>query len=256
MIDWLLEVASAHQDGRVLTLQEQPLPGDGRVLALAPHPDDPDAIAVTLRLLALGGWEVHWAIVTSGSSGVQDAIAGSDRVVKAQLREREQRYSAQLFGLPAERLHFWRLVEDTAGELAETEDNRARFTTALAQLAPALVLLPCGEDSNPTHRTVFTWFNAWAQECPHPLFALGNEDPKSLAFTPDLQVLFTEETARWKAALLECHRSQSARNQATRGISFAQRILAVNRVNLASGYAERFQVAFPVHSAKVSDAGR
>ena len=59
--------------------------------------------------------------------------------------------------------------------------------------------------------------------------ALYNEDPKSLAFSPDLQVIFGEETARWKAALLECHRSQSARNQATRGTTFAARILAMNR---------------------------
>jgi len=48
-------------------------------------------------------------------------------------------------------------------------------------------------------------------------------------------------TAR-KASLLECHRSQSARNQSTRGITFAERILGMNR--RADGlYSERFEAA-------------
>jgi hypothetical protein len=72
------------------------------------------------------------------------------------------------------------------------------------------------------------------------VIVLGNEDPKTQKIQPDLQVIFGEATAAWKAALLECHRSQSVRNQAVRGITFAERILAVNRC--ANGYAERFQL--------------
>ena len=70
--------------------------------------------------------------------------------------------------------------------------------------------------------------------------ALGNEDPKTQDFHPNVEVVFGEEEARWKASLLECHRSQSARNQATRGITFAERILGINR--RADGtYSERFE---------------
>ena len=82
----------------------------------------------------------------------------------------------------------------------------------------------------------------WADAQTRPIMALGNEDPKTQDFDPNVEVLFGEEGALWKASLLECHRSQSARNQATRGITFAERILRVNR--RADGtYAERFEAA-------------
>lgn len=246
-MDWLQALSSAQQAGELFSCGEAPLAGDGRVVALAPHPDDPDAAAVALRQLARGGWDLSWVIVTPGCSGVQDAFAGASPARKAAVREAEQAESARRFGLPTEQLHFLRLAEDADGELVETAHNHARFNAALRELAPALVLLPSGEDSNPTHRAVCAWFKAWAREWPYPLTAWYNEDPKSLAFVPDLQIVFGEETARWKASLLECHRSQSARNQATRGHTFAERILAVNRAGggLADGrYAERFRVEF------------
>jgi hypothetical protein len=46
--------------GQTMIWREDPLPGPGQALALAPHPDDPEAIAVTLRLLALGGWTANF----------------------------------------------------------------------------------------------------------------------------------------------------------------------------------------------------
>jgi hypothetical protein len=138
------------------------------------------------------------------------------------------------------------LAENAEGNLAETETNRERFNAYLTAIAPDLVQLPHLEDSHPTHRLVYRWFAAWAQSCGRPIHALGNADPKTLAFRPDLVITFGAETAAWKAELLECHRSQSTRNQAVRGITFAERILAVNRAmpGLPAGrYAERFQIA-------------
>ncbi len=183
-LDWLASLSSAHDAGELFTCFEQPLAGTGRALALAPHPDDPDAVAVTLRLLARGGWEVSWAIVTSGCSGVQDAFAGSLHARKS----RGARGGTGGIGTPL------RSARGTAalpaagrgcdGELAETAENRMRFDAALRKLAPALVLLPCGADTDPTHRRVFTWFHDWMCNWPHPLTALYNEDPKSLAFSP------------------------------------------------------------------------
>jgi hypothetical protein len=70
--------------------------------------------------------------------------------------------------------------------------------------------------------------------------ALANEDPKSVDFRPDLSITFGEDTAVWKARMLECHRSQSTRNMTQRHITFAERILGTNRDG--DGYAERFQV--------------
>jgi LmbE family N-acetylglucosaminyl deacetylase len=231
--------------GQSLTWSEQPLPGSGRALALAPHPDDPDAIAVTLRLLVRGGWDLSWAILTPASSGVQDDFVGPLPEEKAGVREREEQAAAQVFGLPKDRLFFLRLAEDSQGHLAETEANRQALFAFLEKLVPDLVLLPSREDTNPTHRLTYRWFAEWASAARRPVVALGNEDPKTTSFRADFQVRFGPETAAWKAALLECHRSQSSRNQATRKMTFAERILAVNRAcpGLIPGmYAERFQV--------------
>lgn len=223
-----------------LILAETPLTGAGRVLALAPHPDDPEAIAVTLRMLAHGCTEMTWAIVTSGWSGVDDDFVGPDHAAKGYVREKEQRAAARLFGLSDKKLSFLRLAEDDAGELADTPENRRRFTAQLDALAPELALLPHREDTNATHRRVYAWFAEWAAAQGRPIAALCNEDPKTTQFTPQVTVTFGDATAAWKAELLECHRSQSARNRRVRGITFAERILAMNRAAYPRGYAERF----------------
>ena len=48
------------------------LPTAMKVLVLAPHPDDFDAIGVTLRILRDNGNPILLAVVTSGASGVED----------------------------------------------------------------------------------------------------------------------------------------------------------------------------------------
>ncbi len=238
---WIKALRDAQANGPCLTLPEAPLPGHGTALALAPHPDDPDAVAVTLRLLQQGGWALHWLVVSTGWSGVPDDLVGPDRGAKARLREAEERTAAARFGLPDDRLVFLRLAENDAGELDPGTANRNRLLAALDALAPGLVLLPHGADSNPDHRLVFAWFAAWQSSTSHSPLGLGNEDPKTQAFAPSLVVEFGEETAAWKARLLECHCSQSLRNQRSRGHTFAERILAVNRRGLPAGrYAERF----------------
>ena len=219
------------------------LAGGGRALALAPHPDDPDAVAICLRLLAQCGWELHWHIVTSGWSGVLDDFVGKDRVAKGRIREEEQSESARRFGLPEDHLRFLRLTEDSAGELAETKDNRRCFTHALNECQPQLVMLPSPQDSNPTHRLVAHWFADWAGQYSTPCVAWYNEDPKTSGMRVDLLLPFDETLAAWKADLCDCHHSQTARNMVTRGQRLSDRILAVNRAAGSNGgYAERFQI--------------
>ncbi|MBI4024333.1 MAG: PIG-L family deacetylase [Verrucomicrobia bacterium] len=240
--DWLDQLLNAYAAKRFLIVPDAPLPGGGTAVALAPHPDDPDAIAITLRLLQQGGWKVHWMVLNSGWSGVPDEIVGADRGAKGRLREAEERAAAEMFGLPKGQLSFLRLIENDAGKMEACDENRRRFNGALEALAPDLVLLPHGEDTNPDHRLAFSWFAAWMRTWPFPVIGLCNEDPKTENFYSNLRVRFGEEAATWKSGILECHRSQSLRNQRTRGHTFADRILSVNHRNLPDGvYEERFE---------------
>ena len=243
---WLTDLFAVEHAGGCLTLPEGPLPGSGRALALAPHPDDPDAVAVLLRMLQQGGWEVYWTILTSGWSGVEDDFVGPTREAKARIREEEERAAARLFGLPEDRLSFLRLEEGADGHLRPHEANIFHFSTHLDTLNPALVILPYHHDSNPSHRLANAWLTRWAEATENYPITLENEDPKSEYFQPNLRILFGEATAVWKTALLECHRSQSLRNQHVRRMTFADRILQMNAADstLRPGeFVERYRVA-------------
>src|SRR5690606_3631968 len=89
-----------------LSLEALALPADGRLAVLAPHPDDFDAIAVTLQHFARRGWAIQLAVLTTGASGVEDGYRGVRSAQdKAAVREVEQRASCAAFGLPPENLH-------------------------------------------------------------------------------------------------------------------------------------------------------
>ncbi|RYY73478.1 MAG: PIG-L family deacetylase, partial [Comamonadaceae bacterium] len=104
-LDLLLQPAAQPRLLRALAL-----PGPLAVAVVAPHPDDFDAIAVTLQLLQQQGHALHVAVVTTGASGVDDGFGGAlDDAGKAALRESEQHASCAAFGLPPGRLAFLRM---------------------------------------------------------------------------------------------------------------------------------------------------
>lgn len=213
-------------------------------LVLAPHPDDFDVVAVTLKRLAGSGARLTLEVLSGGASGVEDAFA-SGWEAKTAAREAEQRESCARFGLPAGALRFRRLSEDAAGHLADLAENRARVHALLDTHSPDGVILPHGNDSNADHRRTFRWFHAWRDAQKIPPLALLVRDPKNLGMRVDLLTPYNSELETWKAALLRCHRSQHERNLRSRGIGFDERILASDRsAAAASGLtaAESFEV--------------
>lgn len=228
---------------RPILLTHLALPTPLRVVVLAPHPDDFDAIGVTMRFLQNGGHELHIAVLTSGASGVDDGWQGATTAnAKAALREAEQQASCRFFGLPMDRLTFLRLWENDADAA-----DRERLRTYLLSKRPDLVFLPHGNDSNATHRRTYESFHAIAVQDRLKLWAGLNLDAKTLSMRPDLYMYFGEEEAEWKAELLRFHRSQHERNLRTRGHGFDERVLRVNREAAARGgamlpYAEVFEL--------------
>lgn len=218
-------------------------PAPLRVLVLAPHPDDFDAIGVTLRWLAAQGHALHLAVLTTGSGGVDDGFQGAhDAAAKAALREREQSASCRFFGLPEGRCHFLRLWQDPKREA----EDAARLRDLVRTVQPQRVFMPHGNDSNATHRRCFQAFDALARAERLTLQACLNQDAKTQGLRADLAMPFGEADAVWKAELLRHHESQQQRNLRTRGHGFDERVLQLNReaaagLGLAEPYAEVFE---------------
>jgi len=203
---------------------------DQRVLVLAPHPDDFECVAVTLRLFRDAGNRIDLAVLTDAASGVEDSFCSPPtNEHKAELRELEQRESSRRFGLPEERLAFLRLAEDDSGHPEASDENVFAIRRHFEKVAPAAVFLPHPEDTNAGHRRTYRMFSAVAEQTKADVVAFLNEDPKTVAMEADAYLGFDEETAEWKAALLRCHRSQQVRNLNVRDYGLDERILRVNR---------------------------
>lgn len=218
------------------------------VVVLAPHPDDFDAIGITMRMLHAQGHAIHVAVLTSGANGVDEGWRGaSGPLAKAALREAEQRESCRFFGLPAERLAFLRLWEDADDKPLDHASGNETLRQYLCTRRPQLVFLPHGNDSNRTHRRTWAAFHSIATQDGMRLRACLNLDAKTLSFRADLHVCFDEDEAAWKRQLLRLHQSQQERNLLARGVGFDERVLAVNRDAATRAgadlpYAEAFEV--------------
>jgi LmbE family N-acetylglucosaminyl deacetylase len=219
-----------------------------RVLVLAPHPDDFDAIGVTIRMLRDKGNKINLAVLTSGAGGVEDnPVNKLTRQEKAVLREEEQKASCNFFGLPAENLSFLHLDEDAEHHIEVSERNLERLKTFWDAHSPDIVFMPHGNDTNKEHKRTYMLFQKLMETESRSLAALLNKDPKTIAMKNDLYTTFDGEDAIWKAELLRCHKSQHERNLRTRGHGFDDRILNVNRqVAQEAGINEKYAEVFEI----------
>jgi LmbE family N-acetylglucosaminyl deacetylase len=236
--------------GDSVSLRSFKFPSAPRLLVLAPHPDDFDAIGATMRFFWENGNPLYVAVATSGASGVEDTFCSPPTVdVKAELREQEQRASCQFFGLPEANLAFLRLEEDAAGHPLQNAANADLVRQHLLSKRPEMVFLPHGHDANLGHQRVHTMFRQVAREAGYPLVAFLNRDPKTIQMRRDVYLGFGEEAAAWKGELLRFHRSQHQRNLNQRGYGMDERILRMNRQSAEEcpvdvRYAEVFELEF------------
>jgi LmbE family N-acetylglucosaminyl deacetylase len=201
-----------------------------RILILAPHPDDFDAIGVTMKTVAGAGAEMYLTVVTSGASGVEDGFAGAtSNAEKGAAREREQVASTDFFGLSRERVRFLRLTEDASGHPEMSPVNLQCIVTALGAVVPRHIFVPHPNDPNHGHQRTYAMLKLAIAELGWQGVIWLNRDPKTVDCRRDVVVRFGEEEAAWKSTLLLHHVSQEERNRRTRGIGFDERILGMNR---------------------------
>ena len=245
----MAELSNLFPAQRPFRLELLAFPPACRVLVLAPHPDDFDAIGVTLCRLQANGSPIQVAVLSS-ASGVDDTYGGAVRLTPAEkgaIRQGEQRRSCAFFGLPSLALHFPAFVQDSDWQPELCAENAVHLRTLLDELAPDLVFLPHGQDSNPGHQAVYTLFRKAAVSCRRPLTTFYIKDPKTIAMRIDAYVTFAAVEADWKATLLRFHDSQQQRNLRTRGHGFDTRILQVNaaiaaELGITEPYAEAFEL--------------
>jgi len=219
-----------------------------KAIVLAPHPDDFDAIGITMRTLRENGNPIDLVVLTSGASGVDDDFAPKlTEQRKAAIREQEQRASCNFFGLPPEQLTFLRLTEDAEGHPQVSENNLARLKAYWNEHLPDLVFMPHGKDTNAGHQRTYRLFRQLKEAEPRSVVALLNRDPKTIEMRQDVYTLFGETEALWKGELLRFHRTQHERNLRTRQHGIDERILRVNReaareLGREAEYAEVFEL--------------
>lgn len=217
---------------------------ESKVLVLAPHPDDFDAIAVTLRIFRDNGNYIELAVISGAESGVEDSFCENHpAMTKAGIREEEQLASCSFFGLPESQVCFLRLREDEDGAPVESEDNLKILRKYVLKINPDIVFMPHWNDTNAGHRRTYSMFSKIAED----VIIYLNQDPKTIKMRHDIYTLFDEDDAKWKAELLRCHKSQHQRNLNTRGHGFDERVLQVNRRIAEEGacgapYAEVFEI--------------
>ncbi len=230
-------------------IREGLIPNDLRLLVVGPHPDDFDAIGVTLKFLAENGNPLHVAVIRTGS-GVEDAyMPGSSLAQKTDLRDEEQRNSARFFGLPEPSLSLLSLKKDAQDQLQEEAENFHVLMEVVADKRPDAIFLPHGNDTNNGHRVTCALIRQVAARLGRPVVLFLNRDTKTVGMRTDLYMPFGAEMALWKAELLRFHDTQQQRNLATRGHGFDERVLALNaqiarELNIDAPYAEAFELEF------------
>lgn len=218
-----------------------------KLLVIAPHPDDFDAIGVTLKFLSGNGNPLR-VIVSCTGSGVEDCYSrGMTLADKMRLREHEQRNSANFFGLPEDCLIFLHLENDAEDQPLDSPDNFSKLEGLILQEPPDIVFLPHGNDTNGGHRAIHSLTRKIALTNHLRVNLLLIRDPKTISMRTDLYFPFGQTEADWKAELLRFHDSQQQRNLNTRGYGFDERILKHNRqiakeLSLAEPYAEAFEI--------------
>ncbi|MFD2158426.1 GNAT family N-acetyltransferase [Rubritalea tangerina] len=220
------------------------------ILVLCPHPDDFDVAGVTLHHFHSRACPIHVAIAPT-SSGVLDSFFPSSPTPEQCIhtREAEQAASLDFFGLTENQRTFFphSMDLDANGEMTHSPTNLLLIEEILLKSSPDTVFLPHPNDNNPAHEAMYAMLSEIIVKHQLDLTLYLQMDPKTHSLQIDAFTPIDENMSQWKTQLLTHHQTQDHRNQQSRGISLAQRILSKNQeaasqLALASPAAEAFEL--------------
>jgi N-acetylglucosamine malate deacetylase 1 len=213
-------------------------PASGRVLVLAPHPDD-ETIGVggTLALHAAAGDPIHVVFLTAGTSG--DPTGREDKAAYAAKREREARAACARLGVSA--VEFWGFPDNfevTANDLAAITP---RVRELIDRVAPAVIYAPHpGEQHSDHHVAAVILARALATvSSPPPAFGFEVWSASQASIVVDVSSVY--ET---KLAALRCYASQLEHTDIERFISGLNAYRAVF-LEKGARYGEAFTPIVP-----------
>lgn len=218
-----------------------------RLLVTAPHPDDFDAISITLRCLVEAGHELY-AVVAQTGSGIDKVYgAGMTQQDRIQLRNSEQQASFAFFGLPEDHYRILALENALDDQVDYTDNNIQVLETFVQEIKPDILFMPHGNDTNRAHRDMCRMMRGIAKRMVWPITLMLNSDVKTVDMRKDYYIAFGKDEAAWKGHLLRHHDSQHQRNLRDREHGFDDRVLMLNGrtaqgLNIAQPYAESFEI--------------
>jgi LmbE family N-acetylglucosaminyl deacetylase len=134
-------------------------PPRGRVLVLAPHPDDEIlGCGGVMALHQQQGDEVAAIIATDGAAGDPDGYYPKD--VYRGLREEESRAAARILGVP--KPQFWGLPD---GALGNADGVVEKVLDALTMIRPDIVYHPSVDEVHPDHYALAAAFREALKAC-------------------------------------------------------------------------------------------
>lgn len=218
-----------------------------KILVTAPHPDDFDAIGVTLKYLMGQGHEIHAFVAETGSGIDKFYGAGMTQEDKRQCRVREQTGSLRFFGLHDKHFRFLKLNNAPDDQVVDDNANRFVLEKLIRALRPDMLFMPHGNDTNRAHRDMATMMKVIASKVEWPVARMLNSDVKTLGMRKDFYLGFDVADAQWKAQLLRYHDSQHQRNLRDRKHGFDDRVLMLNqRTATELGIAEPYAASFEI----------
>lgn len=208
-------------------------PARGRVLVLAPHPDD-ETIGPggTIRLHVEAGDAVFATFLTAGTTG--DPTGAADPVAYARLRQEEARAAARVLGV--DDLEFWGLPDNHRVHENDLNELVPRVAETLARVAPDVVYAPhAGEQHSDHYTTAVLLQRALARSGATPrVFGYEVWSAGPAAWIVDVSASYPK-----KLEALACYRSQLEHTDIERFITGLNAYRAVF-LDKGASYGEAF----------------